>query len=243
MSFKKTFPDKTEKTRKIVAAVAIAFFAAIIGIITYFASTKIDELAKDPLFFREWIEDFGSLGKFVFIGLAALQVVLAIIPGGPVQIAAGYAFGILEGSILCTAGIQIGSAISFLLARYLGIKVIDIFFPREKIEEIRFLQNSRRLDLIVFVCFLIPGAPKDLLTYFCGLTKIPFGRFLLLTTIARIPSIIFSVMSGNALVQQDYAPAIIIISALVIFSGIGILVYKRILKKEADGTSSDHGTS
>ena len=238
MPFKKEFSDNTNRTRKIVAVITIAFFTAIIAVITYFASTRIDELAKDPLIFREWINGFGFFGKFVFIGLASLQVILAIIPGGPVQIASGYAFGIIEGSFLCTVGIQLGSAIAFLLARHLGIKIITVFFPKEKIDEIKFLQNSKKLDLIVFVCFLIPGAPKDLLTYFCGITKISFQKFIVLTTVARIPSIVFSVMSGNALVQQDYLPALIIIVALVICSGAGLLIYKNIMKKESQGADT-----
>ena len=239
MSAKKGFPDKTNKTRKVVAAVIIAFCVAILAAVTYFASTKIDELSNDPLFFRDWINSFGFLGKFIFIGLAALQVILAVIPGGPVQVAAGYAFGIIEGSVLCTLGIQMGSAIAFLLARYMGLRVLSIFFPMEKINEIKFLQNSKRLDLIVFICFLIPGAPKDLLTYFCGLTKISFVKFLLLTTVARIPSIIFSVMSGNAIVEQNYIPALIIILSLAICSGIGVLIYKKIIKNESDKSTAD----
>ena len=230
--------DNTERVRKIVAAIAIAFFVILISLTTFFAANKIDQISKDPLFFREWINSFNFWGKFVFIGLAALQVVLAVIPGGPVQIAAGYAFGILEGSFLCTVGIQLGSAIAFLLARHLGIKIIKIFFPEDKINSIKFLQNSKRLDLIVFICFLIPGAPKDLLTYFCGITKISLKKFILITTAARIPSIVFSVISGNALVEQEYLAAIIIIIVLVICSIAGFLVYNRILEKESNKKAS-----
>lgn len=230
--------NKRDRKRQIVAAIAIIFFALVISLITLFAADKIDELSKDPLVFRNWIQSFGFLGKFIFVGLAAVQVILAVIPGGPVQIAAGYAFGILEGSIWCTIGIQIGSAIAFLLARYLGMKVIDLFFPREKIESIKFLQDSKRLDIIVFICFLIPGAPKDLLTYFCGITRIPFGKFMLLTTIARIPSIVISVMSGNALVEQKYITAVIIMAILIACSLIGFLIYKKILSAEADKKAS-----
>ena len=225
--------DNTDKVRKTVAAVAIVFFVIVISLITFFAADKIEHISKDPLAFRDWIGGFGFWGRFVFIGLAALQVVLAVIPGGPVQIAAGYAFGVVEGSVLCTIGIQLGSAIAFLLARYLGMKVIRIFFPDDKIDSIKFLQNSKRLDFIVFICFLIPGAPKDLLTYFCGITKIPFAKFLLLTTFARIPSIIFSVISGNALVEQEYISAIIIICALILCSIAGFIIYKKLLDKEA----------
>ena len=132
MPTKKDFPDKTDKIRKIIAAISLVIFITVVAVITYFAAVKIDNLANDPFFFRDWIDGFGIFGKFVFIGLAALQVILAVIPGGPVQIAAGYAFGVIEGSLLCTIGIQIGSAIAFLLARYFGIKVINIFFSKEK---------------------------------------------------------------------------------------------------------------
>lgn len=225
--------DRSERKRKIIAIIAIAFFAVIIALITWFASDKIDELSKDPFVFRNWISSFGFWGKFIFVGLAAVQVILAVIPGGPVQIAAGYAFGLIEGSLWCTLGIQLGSSIAFLLARHLGMKVIDLFFSREKIDSIKFLQNSKRLDLIVFICFLIPSAPKDLLTYFCGITKIPFAKFMLITTAARIPSIVISVMSGNALVEQEYITAIIIMIALAVCSGIGILVYNKMMSKES----------
>lgn len=235
--------DNTEKVRKIVAAIAIVFFVIVISLITFFAADKIDQISKDPLVFRDWIENFGFWGKFVFVGLAALQVVLAVIPGGPVQIAAGYAFGIVEGSVWCTVGIQLGSAIAFLLARHLGMKVIKIFFSEDKIDSIKFLQNSKRLDFIVFICFLIPGAPKDLLTYFCGITKLPFGKFMLLTTVARIPSIIFSVMSGNALVEEEYVSALIIICALVLCSVAGFIIYKKLLEKESKKNPSSAASS
>ena len=231
------------KKRRIVAIISILFFVVIIGLITYFAGEKIAEISKDPTVFREWISSFGFWGWLIFILLAAVQVVLAVIPGGPVQIAAGYAFGLVAGSVLCTVGIQIGSAIAFLLVRHLGLKILDLFFSREKIESVKFLQDSKRLDLIVFICFLIPGAPKDLLTYFCGLTKIKFWRFMLLTTLARIPSIILSVMSGNALVSQQYKNAIIIITVICICSIIGAWVYKCFMSSESKKSNKNNSST
>ena len=240
MSKSNRFIDRTDRKRKIIAIIAIVVFAIFIALITIFAAQKIDKLAKDPLVFRNWIQSFGFWGKFIFVGLAFVQVILAVIPGGPVQIAAGYAFGIFEGSVLCIIGIQLGSAVAFLLARHLGMKVIELFIPREKIENVRFLQNSERLDIITFICFLVPGVPKDPLAYFCGITRISFWKFLLLSTIARIPSIVVSVMSGNALVEQQYITAIIILAALTACSVIGVLIYKKIssgeTKKSTDQT-------
>ncbi len=233
MSEKENLTKNNERTRKLVAAGGIALFLIIAGTITYFAGAKIGELAKDPAAFRDWISSFTWLAPFIFIGLAAIQVIFAVIPGGPVQIAAGYAFGIVEGSLWCIVGIQLGSAVAFLLARYLGMRAVEIFFPKEKIESIRFLQDSKRLDFIVFVCFLIPGAPKDLLTYVCGMTKISFWRFMLLTTMARLPSIVLSVMSGNALIFKEYKNAVIIFSVILICSTVGVFLYRYFVNREA----------
>ena len=212
--------------RKILALCGLLLFASIIVVLTVFISGRFDELANDPYFLREWISSFGIWGRAIYIGLAALQVVLAVIPGGPVQIASGYTFGIIEGSLLCVVGIQLGSAIAFLLAHHLGIKVIELFFSKEKIDSLSFLNNSKKLDLIVFISFLIPGAPKDLLTYVSGITKISFSKFMLLTTVARMPSIVVSVMSGNALIEENYASAVILIVSLAICSLIGFIMYR-----------------
>lgn len=227
MSKKTAIQTNTDKKRKIIAVFSLLLFAAIFIVLTIVVSGRFDELASDPHIFREWISSFGIWGKAVFIGLAALQVVLAVIPGGPVQIASGYTFGIIEGSVLCVIGIQLGSAVAFLLARHLGVKVIELFFSKEKIESLSFLKDSKKLDLIVFICFLIPGAPKDLLTYVCGITKIGWSKFMILTTVARIPSIVVSVISGNALIEENYLSAIIIIASLVICSGIGFFAYHK----------------
>jgi uncharacterized membrane protein YdjX (TVP38/TMEM64 family) len=218
------------KKRKLIALGGLLLFAAILVALTVFISGRFDELARDPHVFREWISSFGIWSRVIYVGLAALQVVLAVIPGGPVQIASGYTFGILEGSLLCIAGIQLGSAIAFLLARYFGIKVIELFFSKEKIDSLSFLNDSKRLDLIVFICFLIPGVPKDLLTYACGITGIRFAKFILLTTIARLPSIVISVISGNALIEENYLSAVIIIVSLAICSLIGFILYRELTK-------------
>ena len=116
--------------------------------------------------------------------------------------------------------------------------MLDLFFSHKDIEDVRFFQKIKHLDLLTFICFLIPGAPKDLLTYFCGMTKLSFWKFILITFVARLPSIIISVVSGNALLEQEYTIAIIIIAALAVCSAIGFLVYKKVISRENSKKSS-----
>jgi uncharacterized membrane protein YdjX (TVP38/TMEM64 family) len=63
---------------------------------------------------------------------------------------------------------------------------------------------------------------------------------MLITTIARFPSIVISVMSGNALVEQKYITAIIIVCALVVCSGIGVLIYKKMMSLEASKSKKNN---
>lgn len=85
------------------------------------------------------------------------------------------------------------------------------------------------MTVLMFVIFLIPGTPKDILTYLMPLTSIKFISFLGITTLARIPSIITSTMVGDALFNQDFMISLIVYGLTAIISGIGLYVYNRFI--------------
>ena len=164
--------------------------------------------------------------------MVIFQIIVAIIPGEPLEIGAGYAFGALEGTILCLIGAVLGGAIVVLLVRRYGIRLVEVFFPREKIMSLPFMQDNRRLELLVFIVFMIPGTPKDLLCYAVGLTTLRMRDWLWISLVARIPSIITSTIGGNALGEQNYRFAVIIFAITLLISLCGILVYRHICRKE-----------
>jgi uncharacterized membrane protein YdjX (TVP38/TMEM64 family) len=173
----------------------------------------------------------GVWGRILFVLLMALQVVVALIPGEPLEIGAGYAFGAVEGTLLCMAGITLGSLVVFLFVRRFGIRLVEVFFSREKIHSLKFLQNAKRLELITFFVFFIPGTPKDLLSYFVGLTDIKLSKWILIAGLARIPSIVTSTVGGDALGMQNYVFAVVVFSVTLVLSGAGLLVYSRLQKR------------
>ena len=181
---------------------------------------------------RAWIDSFGFLGKLIFVGLVTLQVIIAIIPGEPFEIYAGYGFGAIEGTILCIVGALLGSTIVYLFVKYCGIKALEVFFSKERIESVKFLQDTKRLEHVVFLLFFIPGTPKDIMTYFIGLTKMKLSTWLLITGIARLPSIITSAVGGDALGLQNYQFAIVVFGVAILISLIGILVYQKFSKSK-----------
>ncbi|MDD4311130.1 MAG: TVP38/TMEM64 family protein, partial [Eubacteriales bacterium] len=196
--------------QKIAAIASITVFILVLVLLTIFVGGPIVKTLGDPASFRAWVEARGAWGRVLFVGLIILQIVIAFIPGEPFELAAGYAFGTLWGTLLVWIGAIIGTTIVFLFVRKIGIKAVEVFFPREKIDSLKYLQDEKKLNVAAFLLFLIPGTPKDLLTYLAGLTKIRLLPWILLTSIARIPSIVTSTISGNALGIEKYSLAIIV---------------------------------
>ncbi len=218
------------RRRKIVSIVSFIILILFTALASYYIGKPMLEFVSEPEKFRLWVDKYGILGRLAFLGMVVLQVIIALIPGEPLEIGAGYAFGTVEGTVLCLLGNLIGGLLIFFLVRTWGIRFVELFFSREKILSTRFLQNTKRLNGVIFIVFLLPGTPKDLLTYVVGLTNIKFSTFVILTSVARLPSIITSTVSGGALGTKDYITAIIALSITCIISGFGVIMYKLINK-------------
>ena len=173
------------------------------------------------------------MGRIYFLGIQILQVVVAIIPGEPIEMGAGYAFGAVEGTLLCMAGTIIGSMLVYFFVRRFGVKAVEIFFPIEKIENLRFLNTAKKRDALMFLLVFIPGTPKDLLAYFAPLTGMGPWTWLFITSVARIPSVITSTIGGGALGVKNYVFAAAAIGVTLLISVIGLFIYKRICARHA----------
>lgn len=218
----------TEAHKKKIYLFAIIVALIFIAAVGYLVGKPMIEFVREPERFRAWVDSSGFVSRVIFVGMVIFQLIIALIPGEPLEMGAGYAFGAVEGTILCIIGCVIGSALVFLFVRRFGVKLVEVFFPREKIRSLRFLQDSRRLNLLTFIVFFIPGTPKDLLSYFIGLTDMKLGTWLLITAVARIPSIVTSTVTGDALGLKDYQFALIAFGVTLALSLAGILVYRRL---------------
>ncbi len=205
---------------------------ACLAALAFALSGPLMNLVKDPQTFRAWVADKGVWGKLACVGLMFLQVAVAVLPGEPLEIAAGYAFGAWQGMALCLAGALLGCLAVVPLTRRYGTRLMRLFFKQEQIDSLGFLQNTKRLKLLVFVIFFIPGSPKDLLNYGLGLTRMRLSDVLLVTGVARIPSIITSTIGGSALGQQNYlfAAAVFLLTGLI--SAAGLWYYRKLSREE-----------
>ncbi|SFG67139.1 Uncharacterized membrane protein YdjX, TVP38/TMEM64 family, SNARE-associated domain [Lachnospiraceae bacterium C7] len=188
-------------------------------------------LAANPKEFRSYINSKGFLGFLLFIGAVILQVIAAIIPGGPLEIAAGYTCGVFVGTFICDIAMTIGSTLAFLFVKKFGFDIIEIFFPKEKIESVKIFENNsknnKKIAEILFILFLVPGTPKDLLSYFSGLTNISLKSWIIICFVGRFPAIFLSCLSGDSLYSRNYFLFTIISIAILLLSIVGIYIYNR----------------
>ena len=218
----------TERQKKWIAGGGLCLFLLLSLLIFWFAGRPLIRFAQEPERFRQWVDQQGLWAHVLFTGMVILQVIVAVIPGEPLEIAAGYAFGAVEGTLLCVLGTFIGGMLVFLLVRRFGLRAVEVFFPEEKLRRLRFLHNERRLARWVFVIFFLPGTPKDVLCYFVGLTPMPLRTWALISAVARLPSIVTSTVGGDALGMGNYTFAVIVFTATLAVSGLGLLFYRAV---------------
>ena len=234
---KEAFESKlSTKQRKILTAVIIVLLLIFSGIVALVVGKPMIQFVKTPDKFREFVKGYGILSDAVFIMMIVFQMIIAVIPGEPFEIAAGYAFGAVRGTIDCLIGFLLGGLLIYLFVKKCGIRIVEVFFSIDKIRQLKFLNDSKKLNTLTFIVFVIPGTPKDLLSYFVGLTDIKLSVWLFISTVARIPSVITSVLGGSALGNKRYGIAILVFVITIIISGAGLLVYNYITKRHNSKT-------
>lgn len=201
----------------ILAVIAISLVVATILLMPYVISLK-DEAVRNSL--KEYIYSKGPLGVLILLGIQVVQVVIAVIPGEVVEVISGLLYGTFYGYLICTIGVLIGSVMIYYTVRALGYAFINRIVGEGKLSRYKFLQNQKKLEVIIFILFFIPGTPKDMLTYFIPFTKIKPLHFFVISTIARIPSIISSTFAGSSIGDGKWTQTVII---FVIIGAVGLL--------------------
>ena len=192
--------------------------------------------------FKQDVYQKGVGGWFTVLGIQILQVIVAIIPGEPIEVLAGITYGTWWGLLTCLTGALIGSVFIFFMVRWLGHSFITMFIEGDKLKSLKFLKNTTRLEFITFILFFIPGTPKDVLTYFAGLTPIKPLRFFVISTFARIPSVITSTYAGSILGDGNIWLFVIIYGITAAVAAIGIFIYNRIVKNMNQKEDEQGGT-
>ena len=157
-------PDtsKLKKHRLIIAVLSVLAVLLLLAGLARLIGPPLMDAVRNKESFRLWIDAQGPWKYLIMVGIMTAQIIVALVPGAPVEMAAGYAFGLWGGVGLCLIGTAIGNAIVILLTRVFGMRMVRLFMDDDKILALtqKLTREQKRMDLMVFLLFLIPGTPQ-----------------------------------------------------------------------------------
>lgn len=222
---------------KIIKLIALILIIAILLIATIYMIPIMKEI-KTPegqAQFKEKITNSGITGVLILFGLELAQVVLAILPGEPIEILAGICFGPIWGTIFLMISVFIVTCIIYFFVKKFGRDFIYEFFPKEKVDKLensKLLKDEKKLELVMMILFLIPGTPKDLLVYIGALLPMKSSRFIAISTLLRFPSIISSTLLGDNILDGKWKVGILAYAITFLITCIVIFIVNKLDKNK-----------
>ncbi|MBQ9043786.1 MAG: TVP38/TMEM64 family protein [Eggerthellaceae bacterium] len=205
----------------------IVLLAVIVAVAWPYIADVFSEGGVERLVER--VQNAGPFGVLILLGMQFLQIVVAFIPGEVVQLAAGLMYGPWLGSLIILVGCAISSTIIYKLVHMLGAPFVQGMVSTEHLDKFRKFEESGKLDIIVFILFLIPGMPKDVFTYIVPLTDMPYKKFITLTTIGRIPGVVGSTYAAAGFASGEFIGPIIVLVILAVVAVVAIVFRDKIM--------------
>jgi uncharacterized membrane protein YdjX (TVP38/TMEM64 family) len=129
-------------------------------------------------------------------------VLFRSIPGGTIGLVGGVLFGTIGGFLLSAAGTILGSILVFLLSKRFGRPFVLKFVNPETIGKYDHIKESK-LNVILFLIFLFPLFPDDMLCFIAGLSAMPLKTFGMIVLLARTPSVFINNMIGAGIMDDN----------------------------------------
>ncbi|MBR5621332.1 TVP38/TMEM64 family protein [Candidatus Saccharibacteria bacterium] len=201
---------KTRLEITIGTAVALAIIAYIIWDVV--AGGPLTQLFTNREKLISIVSSLGPLGPVVYMLLQALQGIVAPIPSNIVGIIGGFLFG-WWGVLWTTVGATLGAAVVFWLSRRYGRKLVEKLVKKESLEKFDFV-IGKRASLLLFLIFIIPGLPDDIVCYIAGLTDIPLKKLIVIFALGRLPAVVSNNYIGMGF-SGEGNPIVVVIITIV----------------------------
>lgn len=181
----------------------LIFVAALVLIAIFLYKTGLVRFFLDRERMHRFIDSLGAWGFVGFIALQVIQVVAAPVPGEATGFLGGFLYGPLVGTVLSTIGLSLGSYAAFALSRTFGRPLTDRFVEKSTMDRFDYLLHHKGAFL-VFLLFLIPGFPKDILCYILGLGHLTTLEFLAIASTGRLLGTVMLTFGGHFLRDKEY---------------------------------------
>lgn len=175
----------------------------------------------------------GFMGWIIMVLYNAARVILPFLPAQPFEILSGVMYGSFLGMINCMLGIILGSLVVFYIVNKFGNNLVLKLIKGEHISKYESIRTSKKIEIISFLIFLLPGTPKDTFTYIAAFTTLGLKKFLLFISIARIPTVLSLTVAGSNIIKGNLITGILIYAVTIILTLLGCLFHNKFLEKHS----------
>jgi uncharacterized membrane protein YdjX (TVP38/TMEM64 family) len=197
--------------------ISLAIFIGAMAVLFYVLYlTGLLDLFTNKHRLLKFIADHKAYAAVIFIGLQALQVVFAPIPGEVTGFVGGMLFGTFWGIVYSTFGLTLGSWVAFSLGRVVGRPLVEAVIDKETISRYDYVMKHKGLFL-AFLLFVLPGFPKDYLCYLLGLGHMGHTAFLLVSTLGRLLGTTLLTLGGAFFRAANYRALFTLVSVSIFF--------------------------
>ncbi len=140
----------------------------------------------------------GVWGPIAYILIQFLQVTFVPIPSALTVLAGMSMFSIPEVVLYSTIGMIIGSMFAFFLGRAFGVKLVVWMVGAKTYYKYQKMLKGRD-KMMLFLMFLFPVFPDDLLCMFAGVLGMSYGTFFIMQIITRPIGITVTCLSAETI--------------------------------------------
>jgi len=209
----------------VIAVVILAVIGAVIYFWPYISSLQEEENQK---IFQDWVRSFGPWGVIILLVIQVLQIILFFIPGEVIEFSSGLLYGILGGYLICIAGQILAILLTYFLVMIFGKALVDKMVDKETMDKVE--DRHTRAEVLLFFCLLIPGIPKDVFNFVAPYCKVPMWKYIIITLIARFPTVFSSILMGAAILNGEFNLSLIVLIVSATVGIFGIIFNKQIVK-------------
>lgn len=218
------------KQKKLKIYTAIAFILVLIGLTVFLladGNIKIlqevfkEDVTKEEV--RTSLAQFSWRGYITLGILSMFQVVFTFLPAEPVQVISGISFGLCKGGLICLSGVFVGNTIIYILYKIYGHRLTE-YFEQNAEFDFETAKNSSQIALIVFILYFLPAIPYGMICFFTASLDLKYPKYILLTTIGAIPSILIGVGLGHLAIATSWILSIVVFAILIVLL---VLLFKN----------------
>jgi uncharacterized membrane protein YdjX (TVP38/TMEM64 family) len=217
-----------KRVLSIIKLAALFVIVVVLPIFLIICRPELLENFKSKEAIDALVERYRSVSAIFFLGAQIIQIVISVIPGQAIQIAAGYTYGFWLAYFVSMGGALLGTVITYYIARFLGRDAMHLIFGEEKINKFIKTLNSKGAVVTTFILFLIPGVPKDTLIYAAGISEMRAKIFIPISLIARTPAMMGSLLLGGMLKSGSYIGMIVLGSVSLALFVLGLMFHSKV---------------